>query len=561
MTFERGPLVDATERAVERTASYLFDVQRQDGSWRDTISASAVSTGVALMALHHAGRERFAPLLEEGCAWLRETQQPDGSWGDAVVDVGSLNATAIALPVLRLVDPRRSRATIDRATAYLDASGGIAAVSDRTRCSLFKICLTFMAMAGLSDWSSLERMPLEMVLVPHRLWQKFSVTMPGVFAWGLMHDRRLRLSPLVRALNRLVEPRVLAWLERSQGADGSYEESPLLTAIVHIGLHLAGAGQAVADRCLEFLLSTRRDDGSWAIERDLECSVTSYVLTGMEAAGLGRDARLRSTARWLLDAQQAEPFEFTGCPEGGWTWGLPAGWPDADDTAGALTALLGVGVPPEDPRLRRGFRWLREMQNRDGSWSMFVRNSDVSMDRPCPGVTARAASVLARSSGGAGHPAVARAVGFLRRVQRADGAVHSIWFRSPVYGTAAALDAFVTLSGPHDRSAVACTAWLLASQGPDGSWGGGDRGPGTVEETAWAVAALLAGGAAPPPVRPHVDRAVAWLLRRQRPDGSWPAGVVGLYFLSLWYSSDHVANGFALRALARHCRQGSVPAP
>src|SRR5436190_15254961 len=141
-----------------------------------------------------------------------------------------------------------------------------------------------------------------------------------------------------------------------------------------------------------------------------------------------------------MDAQSTAPFEFTGAPAGAWTWGQPAGWPDCDDTAGCLSALRSLGVSGSDPHLVRGEAWLRAMQNRDGSWSMFVKDSDVPMDRACPGVTARAAQALWERSGH-GDPAVERALAYLRRVQRPDGSVPSRWFRNSVAGTAAALEA------------------------------------------------------------------------------------------------------------------------
>ncbi len=119
-----------------------------------------------------------------------------------------------------------------------------------------------------------------------------------------------------------------------------------------------------------------------------------------------------------------------------------------------------------------------------------------------------------------------------------------------MYGTATALEAFATVGLFDDPAAIRCKAWLLSAQNEDGSWGGSQGMAGTVEETAWALSALLARGVHAP--FRCLERAAAWLVKQQREDGTWPPSVIGIYFPSFWYSDDHIANGFALRALGRY---------
>ncbi|HEY6542740.1 MAG TPA: prenyltransferase/squalene oxidase repeat-containing protein, partial [Ktedonobacteraceae bacterium] len=130
--------------------------------------------------------------------------------------------------------------------------------------------------------------------------------------------------------------------------------------------------------------------------------------------------------------------------------------------------------------------------------------------------------------------------------------ISNVWFHDYVYGTALALDAFATLGRADDPAAIRCRDWLLANQNEDGSWGGSRGMPGTVEESAWALAALLSEGVVVPPEL--LDRAAAWLVEKQQPGGTWQPSVLGVYFPSLWYSDDHIANSFALGALARYWR-------
>src|SRR5205807_2209331 len=100
------------EQAIGRSRDYLFSVQRSDGSWRDHVASSAVATPVALCALYHADRQRFATLLSRGCAWLQATQHADGGWGDATTDASTLNATSLSVSALKLIDPEGSAQAI-----------------------------------------------------------------------------------------------------------------------------------------------------------------------------------------------------------------------------------------------------------------------------------------------------------------------------------------------------------------------------------------------------------------------------------------------------------------
>jgi squalene-hopene/tetraprenyl-beta-curcumene cyclase len=195
-----------------------------------------------------------------------------------------------------------------------------------------------------------------------------------------------------------------------------------------------------------------------------------------------------------------------------------------------------------------GLRWLLSRQNRNGSWSEWVRNSAILNDRPCPAVTAQVVTALWRH--GRGARAIRRALRYLAGAQEADGALPSLWFRRHVYGTARVLETCAELGRSGDAVAARARRWLLGAQSADGGWAG------TVEETAWALFALLAAGETP--VDERVARAVGWLVDRQLPDGSWRPSPVGLYFDDLRYGSDLVCHTYALRALGRWLRR-AVP--
>jgi squalene-hopene/tetraprenyl-beta-curcumene cyclase len=75
-------------------------------------------------------------------------------------------------------------------------------------------------------------------------------------------------------------------------------------------------------------------------------------------------------------------------------------------------------------------------------------------------------------------------------------------------------------------------------------------GPSTASQTAWALLALMAAGAADDPA---VDRGALWLMRRQKQDGTWPEeDYTGTGFPRVFYLRYHgYAQLFPLWALAR----------
>src|SRR5262249_27789011 len=112
---------------------------------------------------------------------------------------------------------------------------------------------------------------------------------------------------------------------------------------------------------------------------------TAITLAALADAGLGpAHAAIARGARWLLDREVRQEGD----------WGLsspgvgPGGWffqsrnpfsPDTDDTAMVLLALARTGQaqrPAVRPAVKRGLRWLLNMQNRDGGWAAFDRNID-----------------------------------------------------------------------------------------------------------------------------------------------------------------------------------------
>jgi squalene-hopene/tetraprenyl-beta-curcumene cyclase len=397
-----------------------------------------------------------------------------------------------------------------------------------------------------------------------------SYALPALIAIGqTIHVHRPPRNPLVRWIRGAARRRTLRVLESIQPANGGFLEATPLTSFVTMSLAAMGlAGHPVAQRGAEFLRASAQPDGSWAIDTNLATWVTTLAIKALPRDALTPEQRL-TLREWLLGQQYRVEHPYTHAAPGGWAWtDLPGGVPDADDTPGALLALLELGAVHAETLAAgiAGVQWLLALQNPDGGIPTFCRGwGALPFDRSSPDLTAhtlRAWSAwrihLPRDLQSRVERAITRGLHFLEQSQRADGTWLPLWFgneHSPddenfTYGTALVVTALRELAGrgyaiPREmlRRGV---AQLAAMQNADGGWSGGAGGPSSVEETALAVEALTGTEA----VR-ATEAGLEWLVSRVE-SGEWrePAPI-GFYFARLWYDERLYPLIFTVGALDR----------
>lgn len=571
---------------LRRVVEALRGARSADGVWEGRLSSSALSTATAItaLALHQragSASDADARLIGEGLAWLLASQNPDGGWGDTVSSVSNISTTLLVWSALAFASPddHRARDAVSAAEAWLGRAAGslepsrlAAAVTARYgRDRTFSVpILTMCALAGrLGDraaaWTVIPALPFELAAAPRRLFAILrlpvvSYALPALIALGLArHRARPTRNPLARIARGATTPRVLRVLVTLQPPHGGFLDATPLTSFVAMSLVAAGEpDHLVVRRALAFVRASRRPDGSWPIDTHLSTWGTTLAVNALHEAGALAampDGELTAIREWLLRQQHVREHVYTGAAPGGWAWTpLPGGVPDADDTAGALLALAWL---PRDDRSGeaavRGIEWLLGLQNGDGGIPTFCRGwGALPFDRSGADLTAHAIRAWLAWRGRLAPAMVARvdratdrAIAYLRRVQRPDGAFVPLWFgnqaaadeENPVLGTARVIAALALLEGRRsdvDAMLTSARRWLLSARNADGGWGG-DRGVrSSIEETGLAIGALATAGG------DDADAAIAagceWLQAATADGTRLPAAPIGLYFARLWYS-------------------------
>lgn len=566
---------DAHRDAVRRALHWLVHNVNADGGWGDTIDSPSNLSATLISWAALEGTENDSP-------------EPPGA---------RHNASAL----LRCQAIERGRTWIERTIGSLDphslAKSVLAAYGDDRTFSV--PILAFCALAGrmgtgTDAWKKVPQLPFELASLPRRFFsavrmQVVSYAIPALIAIGMVrHILCPSRNPVTRGLRNVLSDCVMRRLLAMQPEGGGFLEAAPLTGFV--AASLAGAGLSdhpVARRAAGFLQTTQRADGSWPIDTDLAMWVTTGAASALAAAD--PDSRFwladerANVRRWIVSHQQRCAHPFTGSPPGGWGWSDRSGSvPDADDTAGALLALRALMPIPRESgddaesvlqSARAGIGWLLGIQNRDGGFPTFCRGwGRLPFDRSCPDLTAHAirafdawiehvprdwAKRMVRSR--------AKAVRFLCESQKSDGSWISLWFgnqsapnfANPTHGTSMVLLALYSPErDPFERaSRQKALAWLLAAQDAGGGWGGAPGCEPTVEETAWALAALRTQTDESPDRAAEFDRAcrrgLNWLATAWSGELPVRPSPVGLYFARLWYSEALYPLVFSLSAAAK----------
>ncbi|MGD2185948.1 MAG: squalene--hopene cyclase [Desulfobacterales bacterium] len=382
-------------------------------------------------------------------------------------------------------------------------------------------------------------------------WSKFFLT-----ADRLLHAyQKIGLTPTRETAIKAC----LEWIIRHQEADGTWGgiQPPWIYSIMALGAEGYPISHPVMRKGIAAL------DTHWSYERQgalhiqaCESPVWDTLLTLMAMQECECDYRrspvMQQAVKWLLQQQVKAPGDWQKkvkeVEPGGWAFEhANLNYPDVDDTAVALIVLRRLIAVSENPKrlleaIGLAKNWVIAMQSRNGGWAAFDKDNDMffitkipfcdfgeALDPPSVDVTSHVVEAFGLLGMDLSHPAVRRAVNFIRSEQEPDGSWFGRWGVNYIYGTAAVLPALKAVGENMTTDYVRKAAeWLLSHQNGDGGWGEtcgsyvNDRlcgkGHSTASQTAWALMALIAVGTKE--YQNSIERGVYYLISHQRA-GTW----------------------------------------
>jgi squalene-hopene/tetraprenyl-beta-curcumene cyclase len=417
-------------------------------------------------------------------------------------------------------------------------------------------------------------------------WRNFFLFLDRMTHWF----ERVHIRPLRSIALKQAEKWVLARVEMSDGLGGIYP------SIMNSVIALRCQGYSLDDPQVIRALDEFEKLGieEWVNGEDTfrmqPCMSpvwdTAYAMFALGEAGVpANDPRMVKCADWILQKQVRNPGDWQIKNK----QGKPGGWyfefnnefyPDVDDTAMVCLALSRVEHPNgryQRESVQRAIDWILSMQCKSGGWASFDKDNDrmvfehvpfadhnAMLDPPTVDITGRVLEMMATYGYDKKHPAVQRAIEFIRNEQEPDGSWFGRWGVNYIYGTALVLRGLEAIGmDNHEPCIQQAAEWLRMVQNPDGGWGEscgsyddpGTRGvgPSTPSQTAWAILGLLAVGDTR---SDSVPRGIAYLLRTQKEDGSWDEPYcTGTGFPRVFYLQYHLYRQyFPLLALTTYAK-------
>jgi squalene-hopene/tetraprenyl-beta-curcumene cyclase len=591
--------MDRITQRYDELAAHLIAKRNSEGFWTGRLSTSALSTSVSIVALKLSGDSSDFMKVEKGFTWLCSNINADGGYGDTPESVSNLSTTLLCYSAIHFCQDADSGKHVIASMDNWLAGYGINMDSSGVERSIMDIygndytfsvpILSMLTLCGVLPASSLDkipRLPFELTLLPASFYRFLnlrvvSYALPALIGVGIYHHRkRSKGIPGIRQIREKLIGPAIRKLDGLLPESGGFLEAIPLTGFV--AMCLIECGETENDtvrKGLGFLRNQQRDDGGWPIDTDLSTWVTT-----LSVKALGEDISLALKQKetdilrdHLLKLQYKTIHPFNGASPGGWGWTSYSGSvPDADDTPGAILALLLLfsGKKAEVDAVENGCRWLTGLQNTDGGFPTFCRGwGKLPFDRSCADLTGHALHALLKSVEILHDKidkkfladidrTISKATAYLEKHQSDDGSWLPLWFgnqltddkANPVYGTAkVCIYLRDSLSFKRhgkeyinriENMAGKAQEYLLKQQNSDGSWGGKSGIEGSVEETSLAVSALAE-------VYPEESSGgINWLLDRNNIN----AAPIGLYFAMLWYDEELYPHIYHVEALRKYIK-------
>ena len=567
---------EEVKSALHRGVTFLMQQQNAAGGFEGQLSSSTFPTCAYGWVLFAQDQLPDEALIN----WLIERQNPDGTWGLDAANQSNREATLFAQLILEQVWQRKP-------------SPQLAGVLARIPGYPLNLALIKLAYAAFGDFNwnklTLPKYLLPMVSLMKGLLTKFPFLqsflkppthrLPPVDLFNTPTFEKLFIAEqhtlvpvfILIELNTTRRPEMIgslvSWLIEHKLSDNSWFRVNYITALSvlalielqkHITGHQATSNieptelsqsaeiQELIDGGIAWLQSTRNPDGGCREALNLNIWDTALsVLTLIDIGSADANHAIQRAGKWFIDNQN---------PDGGWAFSAMGRsgslLSDADDTALATLALLRAKMPSGTEAIQRGLNWLKAHQSPDGSCSTYLPGQG---DVGCVSLTTHAIEAWCETTGM--ETEIDQACQWLEDEISKEGYWSDLWLAKRTYGTACAIIGLIKAGKTTSPAIARGVRWLESVQNSDGGWGEdmfGNLTDSTVEQTGWCTYALLLADRDSPPAQQGLE----FLLSRQRPDGSWDASCVGIYWEIIGGYADPIyAAVFPLLALNQYFKR------
>lgn len=632
--------------AMHRAVENLGRLQHVDGSWLGDYGGPAFLLPMYVALCEAAQRLPNTQRGQRMRTYILNTQREDGSIGlHAEDDRGSMFCTALNYVALRILGASPEETPLANMRSWLQQNGGPAGAASWGK---FVLCLM-----GLYEWRGIWPVlpelwlsPLKKPFHPSRLWCHCrQVYLP--MAWLYGQRAQAPLTPLTFALREELwngQWANIAWEKQRSTVckeDNFRPQTQLLLRVnqaqaTYEALHSKSIRQKAVHACLQHILYENqatndinigpvnailnafvhllRENGKDDFERGF-ARLEDYLWDGhdgMKFQGynssqlwdtafaiqsvLASPPPVSQTASHLLekaygfvrdnqiveDLPQKEAYFRHRCL-GGWPFSTrPHGWPISDCTGEGLKCALALegrfspSIPA--PLLNEAVETLLSFQNEDGGFATYELKrggnwyealnpsqvfGEIMVDHSYVECTSSCLQGLAKAQQHLGPnkriaQALRKGATFIQSQQRADGSFEGSWAVCFTYGTwFSILGLLATGLPPNHPSIQRAVSFLLSKQRKDGSWAEHFRTArqrrwvegekGHVAQTSWALMGLVLGQCQNGAA---MDNAARFLVERQEADGSWAREMmVGIFNKSCLISYDNYRHYFPLWAL------------
>ncbi|WP_077617997.1 squalene--hopene cyclase [Bacillus sinesaloumensis] len=623
-------MLDMVEDGMHKLIDIVRKGQSSNGSWQYPFE-TGISTDCYMIILLRTLEINDEKLIRQLSDRILSKQEENGAW-KLYYDEGEGNVTATLEAYYALLYSGYMKETdykMKRARTFVVNNGGIKKAHMFTK---FMLALT-----GQQKWPTFFPLPLELILLP----TSFPIHFYSFSEFGranlvpimILADKKFSLKPKNRPnlsnlnikraedlfdfrnsnewrsfyseikqsvnnliglptyLHQLATEQAKQYMLRRIEPDGTflgYFSSTFLMIFALLSLGYSKRDPFIINAINGLRAMKTEIDGQphmqYTTAAIWNTSLLSYAL--QEAGVSTTDSMIKKANHYLLRRQHIK--------YGDWAvqnpTGLPGGWgfadvntihPDVDDTTASLRAI--ARMVKQQPIYRqawdRGLHWLLTMQNDDGGWPAFEKNTDSKLlsylpiekadfiltDPSSADVTGRTLEYLGHYTKLPNkHDSVKAAIKWLIKNQKDDGSWYGRWGICYIYGTWGAVTGLKAVGVLSTHSSIKnAVNWLESIQNPDGGWGESNKSDSedqyvplktsTITHTAWALDALIAASEIPTNAIEHGIRFLVSNIDRDDWTTDYPKGqgMAGDFYIH-YHSYRYI---FPLVALAHYKRK------